>query len=95
LKILLISYNIGSSKDVLEQNVFIIIMQSNCTICYGKPQLTFYHISSFIHRNNINSLPSFFWLMSDEQIFKYLHIHGKREKKTAGRPKNNANNKQK
>lgn len=51
------------------------MLKSKCSICYGHPMMTFAHISSYPHRVNLSKLPSYFWLMSDEQVFKSIHKH--------------------
>ena len=51
----------------------IAIMDSKCSLCWGKPMLTFAHIHSKPHRSNIAKLPPFFWLMNDKELFKLIH----------------------
>lgn len=44
-----------------------------CTICMGRQQFNFLHISGHIHRSNLARLPYNFHLMTDKQIYDYLH----------------------
>lgn len=49
------------------------MLNSHCTLCHGKPLLTFQHISSASHRALIAKLPYNFWKMSDATVFKAVH----------------------
>ena len=54
-------------------------MPRTCTICYGHPELNYTHISSHIHKTNIQKLPTFFYKMTDEDVFNYIHNFSKRK----------------
>jgi hypothetical protein len=50
-----------------------------CSICYGSKQLTYNHVASFEHMNNIRKLPSGYHLMTDKDIIKYLRSTGRNQ----------------
>lgn len=50
-----------------------------CSICYGSKPLTYTHVSSFEHMNNVRKLPSGFHLMTDKEIIKYLRSTGRNQ----------------
>jgi hypothetical protein len=62
-------------------------MQSYCTLCYGKQELTFAHISSMAHRHWVNRLPAFFWLMTDKEIYQYIRTHDADDKQIRSKKK--------
>lgn len=48
-------------------------MPNYCGICIGHHLLTFTHISSHIHRSNINKLPFDWWKIADKDLKKTIH----------------------
>jgi hypothetical protein len=47
--------------------------KNTCTICYGSPILSFSHISSILHRVNLNKMPWFWRQLSEIELYNYLH----------------------
>ncbi len=50
-----------------------------CNICLNHPLFSFSHISSQIHRYNLNRLPNNYIHMDDQEIYQYLHEKKKKE----------------
>jgi hypothetical protein len=48
-------------------------VNKRCGLCVGGPILTFAHISSIIHRSNVNKLPKDWWKMEPKTLKKNLH----------------------
>lgn len=48
-----------------------------CSICKGNLLFNFSHISSHIHRSNLNNLPMYpipWWKINEKELYKILHM---------------------